>query len=148
MKKLIRSGVENLFVSRDTVIIGTPVISEKEEETDNLKNISESIIRIDTLYEPKKFILDADITLTGVDTSGHEIEKPVLKIEEFISSRLQPLLNYVFFDENSSEIPSRYSELNKKETESFNEAKLFSHGNFTYILSFIKYNRFKDAKIS
>ena len=47
-----------------------------------------------------------------------------LKIEEVKAKELFPLLNYIFFDENSSEIPVRYNLLNKAETADFDEQKL------------------------
>lgn len=39
--------------------------------------------------------------------------------EEFRSTELKPLLNYVFFDENSSILPNRYNKLSKTETQNF-----------------------------
>lgn len=97
----------------------------KETEVDNSKLITETTFRTDTLLYPKKFRLTAEIDAVGVGKDGTEIPNPLVKIEEFISSRLQPLLNYVFFDENSSELPARYTRLSPEMTRSFNEDKLF-----------------------
>jgi outer membrane protein OmpA-like peptidoglycan-associated protein len=47
-------------------------------------------------------------------------ENPTVKIEERVSTRLQPILNYVFFDEDSSNLPDRYYILNKDNISSFN----------------------------
>ncbi|MBI5326641.1 MAG: OmpA family protein [Ignavibacteriae bacterium] len=38
-----------------------------------------------------------------------------IDIEEFLSTRMNPLLNYIFFDSASSEIPPRYNKLSKVE---------------------------------
>ena len=47
-----------------------------------------------------------------------------LKIEEVKSNEFYPLLNYVFFDKNSAEIPQRYSKLKMVDTAKFKEERL------------------------
>lgn len=47
-----------------------------------------------------------------------------IKIEEFISLNLRPLLMYIFFEENSAVIPDRYKKLTASETYSFNFSQL------------------------
>ncbi len=47
-----------------------------------------------------------------------------IKIEEFISLNVRPLLMYVFFEENSAIIPDRYEKLSLPETYSFNLSQL------------------------
>lgn len=42
-----------------------------------------------------------------------------IAIEEFVSKQMRPLLNYVFFDENSAEIPDRYEALTAGEASGF-----------------------------
>ncbi len=66
---------------------------------------------------PPKF--NAFITAVSVEADG--IESPVSKIrvDEFLSRRIHPLLNFVFFDEGSSDIPPRYSRMTTKEKEDF-----------------------------
>jgi outer membrane protein OmpA-like peptidoglycan-associated protein len=60
----------------------------------------------------KKPDLIASIRVAGVDKNGKEIPNAEFNIEEFLSTSTMPLLNYIFFDENSSEIPTRYILLN------------------------------------
>ncbi|MGB9912910.1 MAG: OmpA family protein, partial [Candidatus Kapaibacteriota bacterium] len=60
-----------------------------------------------------------------LDEKGNEMPVTVLKIEEFLSTKMHPLLGYIFFDENSAEIPPRYKLLSKNETKDFNIKKLY-----------------------
>ena len=45
-----------------------------------------------------------------------ETDKAEIDIEELLSTRMNPLLNYVFFDSASYEIPTSYKLINKEET--------------------------------
>ncbi len=58
--------------------------------------------------------LDADVNAFGVTHEGAEEPVVKVKIEEFLSTRMHPLLTYVFFDENSSVIPDRYKRITKE----------------------------------
>lgn len=76
--------------------------------------------------EEKKPILAANLQVTGIDKDGNE--KPIkFVIEEFISKQLRPLLNYVFFTENSSELRPEYTVLTPEETKKFFVDKLFNY---------------------
>lgn len=59
-----------------------------------------------------------------LDSSGKEFTSAPLKIEDFVSLNMKPLLNYVFFDYNSDVLPSRYVQLTSKEAEKFNLSQL------------------------
>ncbi|MFH1052147.1 MAG: OmpA family protein [bacterium] len=48
-----------------------------------------------------------------------EYPKAELKVEEFLSTSIKPLLNYIFFDDNSSNIPLRYTMLNEAKANRF-----------------------------
>ena len=75
---------------------------------------------------PEAPILDAKIVAVAVDENGKESPMAKLKVEQFLTSRMYPLLNYVFFDENSSTLPNRYITLSKSETKDFNVKKLYN----------------------
>lgn len=60
-------------------------------------------------------ILEAFVDAIEIDSLGKESKEISLKIEDFVSFNLRPLLTYVFFDENSYQIPTRYNLLNTKE---------------------------------
>lgn len=81
--------------------------------------------RTDTIFIKKKFIVTGNISLIGIDSVGNEIPKPEILVEEFVFNRLDPLLNYIFFSENSSEIPHRYKLLTSQQTEQFVIDSLF-----------------------
>lgn len=57
--------------------------------------------------------------VVGVDENGTEIPKPTLKIEQFRSQIAQPLLPYIFFDDNSAVLPSRYRRVRAAERNGF-----------------------------
>ncbi len=95
------------------------------EESDNYKYTHFEISRTDTIFTLMQQDLTCDISAVGVQEDGTETPNPILRMEEFVSSKLQPLLNYVFFYENSSELLYKYIKLNTNKTKIFDENKLF-----------------------
>lgn len=69
-------------------------------------------------------VLAARVSASGVDADGTEHPTVRLQVEEFIATESYPLLNYIFFDENSSELSERYVRLNASETGSFSPTEL------------------------
>lgn len=106
-------------VKSEEIVIGKQLKRTIVKETDGKIETTDFIKRTDTLLYPKTYELSGDIFLFGVDKDGQEIDNPLFKIEEFASNRYHPLLNYIFFDENSSNIPARYVRLNAQETDNF-----------------------------
>ena len=74
---------------------------------------------------PETPALDAIITAVSVEENGTESNVSNIVTEEFLSRKVHPLLNYVFFDENSNEIPARYKRMKEKEKKEFSENYLF-----------------------
>ncbi|MCU0425479.1 MAG: OmpA family protein [Candidatus Kapabacteria bacterium] len=68
--------------------------------------------------------LTASVKAYSVDADGNEHELIILKTEEFISRQLYPLLNYVFFDQNSDVIPARYERITTARTRTYTEKSL------------------------
>jgi outer membrane protein OmpA-like peptidoglycan-associated protein len=68
------------------------------------------------------FVVDVDAV--EIDTNQRENKNFSIKIEDFISYNMRPLLNYVFFDENSSKIPDRYVVFNNNDVNKFDIAQL------------------------
>ena len=100
---------------------------EIKQEVIDYKRINTVIIsRTDTIFNPKFYNLSANINAVGIDTNGREISNPRIVLEEFVSKRLDPLLNYIFFDDNSDLIPDKYKFLGDSEIAGFSENKLYS----------------------
>lgn len=66
----------------------------------------------------------ADVDAIEIDTNKKENKDFTLKIEDFVSYNMRPLLNYIFFDENSAEIPNRYVLFTKDIAPKFELAQL------------------------
>jgi len=63
--------------------------------------------------------LDAKITAVAVEENGNESPVSTLRTEEFMMNWTHPILNYIFFDENSSDIPSKYKRISDDEKAKF-----------------------------
>ncbi|MBI2794139.1 MAG: OmpA family protein [Ignavibacteria bacterium] len=53
----------------------------------------------------------SNLSVSGLSSDGRVTPVSAIRIEEFVSTRIRPLLPYVFFDHGSSEIPTRYRSL-------------------------------------
>lgn len=114
--------IDTITVVSDTmksISLGFETMQEEMIENDTAKIRMNITKRTDTLYKKKTYQVIGTIQAVGIDELGNEVEKPMFKIEEYSSNRLEPLLNYVFFDENSSAIPNRYSQLNSTQASQF-----------------------------
>jgi outer membrane protein OmpA-like peptidoglycan-associated protein len=124
-QKIDTLTIESDLIARNTFRIGTEQKSIKTQKIDNEMHIIEFIQRTDSLFIPKLFKLDGSITAVGVNHDNQEVPHPVFKIEEYVSNRLDPLLNYIFFEENSSKLPNKYTRLSKAQSENFDIESLF-----------------------
>ena len=68
---------------------------------------------------PAPPVLNAFVEAVGVDNNGNESKVPELIIEEFQRKRTHPILNYIFFDDNSTELPERYNRITEQERAQF-----------------------------
>ncbi|MFP4368254.1 MAG: OmpA family protein [Candidatus Kapaibacterium sp.] len=64
--------------------------------------------------------LAVEVEAVQVDSLGRVSDDFNIRIEDFVSLNMRPLLNYVFFDENSAELPDRYELYNPGQTGQFN----------------------------
>jgi outer membrane protein OmpA-like peptidoglycan-associated protein len=58
----------------------------------------------------------------GVSEKGEQFGLDEIRVEEFISTQLKPLLPYIFFDEGASEIPERYVRITPQSKGDFMQA--------------------------
>jgi len=73
----------------------------------------------------KTYSISAEVNVVSVNEDNSETDVPNFVVEEFVSTQMTPLLNYVFFEENSAELPLRYKSLTTKETSKYQAEKLF-----------------------
>jgi len=73
---------------------------------------------------PSPTALMASVTAMGVDQNGTVHPDATIKVEQFQSLQIRPLLNFIFFDQDSSALPRRYVRLTREETDAFSVDKL------------------------
>lgn len=78
--------------------------------------------------EPEPEPLRPAAVALGLLEDGSEAPAATLRVEEFISTNMRPLLNYLFFEEHSAAIPERYRELTPQERDKFRVEKLHGVG--------------------
>ncbi|HVZ40502.1 MAG TPA: OmpA family protein [Candidatus Kapabacteria bacterium] len=129
------------IVVRDTVTTETPIFPH---ERVMLSGRSLSDVRIETpetitirttiqehyLHEvPAPPPMACTLSAMGVGEDGTAEPIATLKIEEFLSTVAHPLLNYVFFEPGSSDLPERYTRLDAATRSGFRTTNL--HGTTT-----------------
>jgi outer membrane protein OmpA-like peptidoglycan-associated protein len=75
---------------------------------------------------PEVPVLEANIAAVSVDETGKESDVSQITVEEFLSRRIHPLLNYVFFDDNSAQIMTKYRKMSEEEKKAFSENYLYN----------------------
>jgi len=68
----------------------------------------------------------ANIDATGITEEGRTANTQNIKIEEFTSTRVRPLLPYVFFDQNSSKIPPRYRAIGQEQVGNYSLSDFYN----------------------
>lgn len=113
-----------------------PIIAEIPVETKLEMILEEPEVVVPELKEKK---LEADIEAYGV-VKGVEKKLVTLNMEEKVSRHIAPLLPYIFFDDNSDEIPPRYTLLSNSDTKEFSLRKNFADktlDNYYHVLNII-----------
>ncbi len=74
---------------------------------------------------PPALAVDVDVYHLTNDNQRGEVSE--LRVEEFLTRKTTPILNYVFFEENTAEIPPRYELFeNPEKTRDFSTDKLYN----------------------
>ncbi|MBI3258204.1 MAG: OmpA family protein [Ignavibacteriae bacterium] len=99
--------------------------TKTEIQSDDLTETTITYVqRTDTVFTQKVFALDGSIKVVGVDSLRNETSSAGFTVEEFTSNRILPLLPYIFFDDNSSVIPSKYISLNNIQAQRYSVKSL------------------------
>ncbi|HRK04509.1 MAG TPA: OmpA family protein [Chlorobiota bacterium] len=61
----------------------------------------------------------SNVSATGVDDGGRTSPVTQVRVEEYASTRVRPLLPYVFFDQTSTDLPQRYRRVSESVREKF-----------------------------
>ncbi len=117
---------ESRMIAASYVSRGAETRDSAVSESDSQIKVSQFISRTDTLFYPKLFKLDASLSVVGIRNMGGNEPNAKLTIEEFVTNRYLPLLTYLFFGENSSEIDKRYKLLTRDRAASFAEISLLN----------------------
>lgn len=80
------------------------------------KNTNPNVVNIPVKTKENQLF---DISFYGYSSEGTPLSSDTIEYETYSSKEIKPLLPYVFFDKNSSVIPSRYKLLTKSETDIF-----------------------------
>lgn len=117
--------IENdLIVERQFKAGASKTTIDKNEDDDFIVEIS-NIRRTDTVFTPKTFAVKAKINAVGLTEKLEEVPTPKFVIEEFSTARLQPLLNYIFFDSLSSKLDERYTRISSSDAQKFSVDSLY-----------------------
>ncbi len=68
--------------------------------------------------------LSGSVAATGLGADGNAQGNVTMQIEEFVATEVRPMLGYIFFDEESAEIPSRYVRITPTERLHFDPNKI------------------------
>ena len=121
--------IDTLRLQVDSVIIEyVPGLVYERNDIKNKGGIPTKTItsvRTDTIYTQRPSNISCNIVAVGIDAQGVEVPNPTFKIEEYVSNELDPLLNYIFFEDNSSTLPERYNKLDKSTASTFVVSDLF-----------------------
>jgi outer membrane protein OmpA-like peptidoglycan-associated protein len=71
------------------------------------------------LHRPNKQLLRGTIRGIIIDSNGKQLNPQIFRVNNIISSNITALMNNIFFDPGSVEIPKRYIQLSPNETERF-----------------------------
>lgn len=123
------------------------------EDGKRVRTISETLRRVDTAFSTPPPRMDVDVTAVGVTEKGEEKKLVQLRLEEFVVQRYVPLLNYVFFDDQSSTLHERYVRISSDNTALFDVDKLYQKGTldiYRNMLNIIgkRLRQFPDAVIT
>ncbi len=127
MYKIDTIEIKKDLITQSRFAKGIETKRTTENKEENIILTTETISRVDTVFVAKTYELTANISAVGVDADGKEVKNPKVIIEEFTSFKVKPLLNYIFFADNSSVLPTKYKSLSKLQAENFQINDLYAY---------------------
>lgn len=114
----------------DTITIERRGISEmrieigEERHVETMDTLTDKILAIDSTYRTDTLlkpliVITGSINVVGLDSNNKVVNKPVFRIDLNTKNRYEALLPYLFFDEGSDVIPSRYNKRSQIEVSKF-----------------------------
>lgn len=127
-----RRKIDTVYIQKNEIANnyakGIEKVTTQVNSSDEAEVTLETYTRTDTVFTQKVFALDGALQAVGVDSLGNENSMVQFTIEEFISNRMQPLLPYIFFDDNSSLLNNKYIALNQEKANEFEIKSLSKNG--------------------
>lgn len=102
---------------------GIPKINVDTSLSRKERVITEYYSRTDTIFA-RKLETPTKLAIGAYKSRDASVPLKTIRVEEFLSRSLKPILNYVFFDKNSSEIPDRYVLISRESSKFFDIDKL------------------------
>lgn len=126
--------VRDTVTRRSTSVTAPRIALQQRTANEIVSESADEIVRRTTVHEsylqelPAPPPMTCALAVAGVDDDGNEEPIATLRIEEFLSTVAHPLLNYIFFDPGSSQLPDRYTRLLPEDTATFRQETLFGAG--------------------
>ena len=70
--------------------------------------------------------LSASIAAFSLDENGVEQPMVQFKVEQYVAQQMYPLMNYIFFDQGSSDLPEKYRRIRTSDTAAYDEQKFYN----------------------
>ncbi|MBX7155125.1 MAG: OmpA family protein [Candidatus Kapaibacterium sp.] len=117
--------IESPSIAYQTIINGKGAWTYDSLRTTDTLFVTAIYKRTDTLYVPPSTLeFKANVRATYTDNNGNQIPVNKIMAEELNTTTIIPLLPYVFFGENSAELPARYKRLSTTDATTFNEQQI------------------------
>lgn len=110
---------------RAGVVISYSPIDEKEEFSDlELFDIARNV-RLEPNPTESAAVVPT-VTCAALSESGNVSEQTAVRIEEYSSNRVRPLLPYVFFEQGSYTLDARYRQLSEEQVQGFSLSNFYN----------------------
>lgn len=120
--------IERRGITADMYVLGDErTVHVMDTLTDKILSI-DSLYRTDTLVKPL-IVITGSIQAVGVDSNNNVMPEATFKIDLNTSNKYVALLPYIFFEDGSDEIPTRYKRMSENNTKGFNIDDLYFRKN-------------------